>query len=135
MLYCSCSSAIIYEKREKQMKGYVLLSHGSKVKASNDANKEILEKLRKNIAHVELAFLELAEPSFEEAIKKLTTSGITKITVLPLFLAPGKHVQEDVPSLASNFSKKYDTDIKVLEHIGARDEYVALIEAILMASK
>lgn len=116
------------------MQGYILLSHGSKVKSSNDANFEILNKLKNKIQHIELAFLELCEPTFEEAVKNLKNVGVGNITVLPLFLAPGKHVRDDVPHLASECSKKYDLDITVLEHIGARDEYIALIEAILKPS-
>lgn len=115
------------------MNGYILLSHGSKVKASNDANKEILEKLRLNIEHIELAFLELSNPNFESAVKKLKSSNIDSITVLPLFLAPGKHVKEDVPILASILSKKYNIKITVLEHIGANSEYVSMIESILLS--
>lgn len=116
------------------MQGYILLSHGSKVKSSNDANFEILNKLKNKIQHIELAFLELCEPTFEEAVKNLKNVGVGNITVLPLFLAPGKHVRDDVPYLASECSRKYDLDITVLEHIGARDEYIALIEAILKPS-
>lgn len=114
------------------MNGYILLSHGSKVKASNDANKMILEKLRSKIEHIELAFLELSEPGFEDAIQNLISSNVDHITVLPLFLAPGKHVMQDVPLLASNFAKKYAIDITLLEHIGANDEYVKMIENILL---
>jgi len=114
------------------MNGYILLSHGSKVKASNDATREVLEKLRTNIQNIELAFLELAEPDFEEAVKKLKQTGVTAVTVLPLFLAPGKHVREDVPMLAESCSKKYGIKIDVLEHIGANGAYVKMIEDILL---
>ncbi|HEY9203590.1 CbiX/SirB N-terminal domain-containing protein [Sulfurimonas sp.] len=115
------------------MNGYILLSHGSKVKASNDATREVLEKLRANIENIELAFLELAEPDFEDAVKKLKTAGVSSVTVLPLFLAPGKHVREDVPHLASSCSQKYDIKIEVLDHIGANSAYVKMIEDILLS--
>ncbi|MCK9454699.1 MAG: CbiX/SirB N-terminal domain-containing protein [Sulfurimonas sp.] len=114
------------------MNGYILLSHGSKLKASNDASREVLEKLRQNIENIELAFLELAEPDFQEAVEKLKASGASTITVLPLFLAPGKHVREDVPQLASLYSKKHEIKIEVLDHIGANSAYVKMIENILL---
>ncbi|MCK9472344.1 CbiX/SirB N-terminal domain-containing protein [Sulfurimonas sp.] len=114
------------------MNGYILLSHGSKVQASNDASIDILKKLRENILNIELAFLELCEPNFEEAVKKLKAAGVSAITVLPLFLAPGKHVREDVPKLASACSKKLNIKIDVLEHIGANSAYVKMIESILL---
>ncbi len=115
------------------MDGYILLSHGSKVKASNEANFEVLHKLKKNIQNIELAFLELAEPDFENAVKLLKDEGVTSIKVLPLFLAPGKHVREDIPSLREECSKKYNIEITVLEHIGANSGYVKLIEEILLS--
>ncbi len=116
------------------MNGYILLSHGSKVKASNDATREVLEKLRSNIKNIELAFLELADPDFEDAVKKLKEAGVSSITVLPLFLAPGKHVREDVPELAKTCSQKHNIKIDVLEHIGANGAYVKMIENILLNS-
>lgn len=114
------------------MNGYILLSHGSKVKASNEASFEVLEKLRGKIEHIELAFLELAEPDFESAVRLLKESGVSSIKVLPLFLAPGKHVREDVPALREMCVQKYEVEITVLEHIGANDGYIKLIEAILL---
>jgi len=114
------------------MQGYILLSHGSKVKESNDASAKVLEELRKSLNKVELAFLELSEPDFQSAVKKLKESGVSHIKVLPLFLAPGKHVREDVPYLCETFGKKYEIEITVLEHIGANSGYVKLIENILL---
>jgi sirohydrochlorin cobaltochelatase len=114
------------------MVGYILLSHGSKVKESNDASAEILAELRKSIKYIELAFLELAKPSFEEAVQNLKNSGVTSIKVLPLFLAPGKHVKEDVPHLKDEFSIKYEVEIAVLDYIGSNSGYIKLIETILL---
>lgn len=117
------------------MDGYILLSHGSKVKASNEASFKVLEELRKNIKNIELAFLELAEPDFENAVKLLKEAGVASIRVLPLFLAPGKHVREDIPSLCKACSEKYKIEINVLEHIGANNGYVKLIEEILLSGR
>ncbi|MDD3442134.1 MAG: CbiX/SirB N-terminal domain-containing protein [Sulfurimonas denitrificans] len=114
------------------MQGYILLSHGSKVKESNDASSKVLEELSKSLQNAQLAFLELAQPDFESAVKNLKEDGVTFIKVLPLFLAPGKHVREDVPHLCETFSKKYDIKITVLEHIGANSGYVELIKNILL---
>lgn len=113
------------------MQGYILLSHGSKVKESNDASAKVLEEVRKTIKNVQLAFLELAEPDFGSAVKALKESGMTHINVLPLFLAPGKHVREDVPHLCETFGKQYEIEIIQLQHIGANSGYIKLIENIL----
>lgn len=48
---------------------------------------------------VELAFLELMPPTFSSAVAGLAAEGIGHITVVPLFLAQGGHLKEDLPRL------------------------------------
>lgn len=113
------------------MRGYILLSHGSKLSSSNNASFEIFYKLQNKIENLEIAFLELAKPDFRDAIVALSNKNIEKITVLPLFLTPGKHVKNDIPAQAKKLEDEFGIAIEVLEHIGARDEYISIIELIL----
>ena len=48
---------------------------------------------------VELAFLEMMQPSLASAVAGLAAEGIGQITVVPLFLAQGGHLKEDLPRL------------------------------------
>ena len=48
---------------------------------------------------VELAFLELMQPTLAEAIDALIAQGATDVTVVPMFLAQGGHLKRDVPKL------------------------------------
>lgn len=48
---------------------------------------------------VELAFLELMEPRLADAVAALAGAGIDRITLVPLFLAQGGHLKEDLPRL------------------------------------
>lgn len=48
---------------------------------------------------VELAFLELMQPSLAEAIASLVSSGVSKITVVPVFFGQGGHLRNDFPVL------------------------------------
>ena len=48
---------------------------------------------------VELAFLELMQPTLDEAIDALVAQGATHVTVVPMFLAQGGHLKRDVPKL------------------------------------
>ncbi len=62
-------------------------------------------KLRERIAAqrpgdvVELAFLELMTPALEPTVSGLAARGIGKITVVPLFMAQGGHLKQDLPKL------------------------------------
>ena len=62
-------------------------------------------KIRQMIAErcadtpVELAFLELMQPSLSEAVERLAARGVQRITLVPLFMAQGGHLQHDLPLL------------------------------------
>lgn len=48
---------------------------------------------------VELAFLEFIAPPLPEVIDTLVAGGVTRITVVPMFLAQGGHLKKDIPAL------------------------------------
>ena len=48
---------------------------------------------------VELAFLELMQPSLAEAIASLGSSGASKVVVVPVFFGQGGHLRNDFPAL------------------------------------
>ena len=84
-------------------KGIILFGHGAR-------NPEYLEPFRRiraalllldPAAKVEIGFLELMQPSFEMAVAALVAQGIRQIVVVPIFIAPGRHVLKDLPPLAA----------------------------------
>lgn len=48
---------------------------------------------------MELAFLEMMEPALPETIAQLAASGVSRITVAPLFMAQGAHLTRDLSRL------------------------------------
>jgi sirohydrochlorin cobaltochelatase len=48
---------------------------------------------------VKLAFLELMTPDLPQCVAQLLPAGIDDITVVPVFLGQGGHVQRDLPQL------------------------------------
>ena len=89
----------------------ILLAHGSR-----DADwRKSFEVFRDDLAReldkdsVDLAYLELAPPTLEEAVTKAAGEGIEQIRVLPLFMAMGKHLDRDLPKqiqkIAAGFPK------------------------------
>ncbi|QWE14875.1 CbiX/SirB N-terminal domain-containing protein [Polynucleobacter sp. AP-Sving-400A-A2] len=56
---------------------------------------------------VELAFLELMQPSLEEAISSLWTAGATEVVVVPVFFGQGGHLRNDFPVLLSSCQEKF----------------------------
>ena len=56
---------------------------------------------------VELAFLELMQPSLEEAISSLSTAGATEVVVVPVFFGQGGHLRNDFPVLLTACQEKF----------------------------
>lgn len=83
-------------------KALVLFAHGARA-ASWAAP---FERLRDSSAArlpdctVRLAFLELMEPKLPETVADLVAAGIDEVTIVPVFLGQGGHLQRDLPLLA-----------------------------------
>ncbi len=81
--------------------GLLLFAHGSR----NPAWARTFEAFASKVAQrapnvpVTLCYLELCAPDFAAGVSALLTQGCTTIRVVPVFLAPGKHTEEDLPAL------------------------------------
>lgn len=58
---------------------------------------------------VELAFLEMMQPSLEEAVRLLVEKGANQITIVPVFFGQGGHLRNDFPGLLKACQKQYPT--------------------------
>jgi len=56
---------------------------------------------------VQLAFLEMMQPSLEEAVSILANSGASKIVVVPVFFGQGGHLRNDFPVLLNSCQEKF----------------------------
>ncbi len=81
--------------------GLILVGHGSKL----PHNRENLEELagillnRKKFNVVQIAFMVRDTPTVNEAVDLVAKKGVSKIVLVPVFLAPGVHTTEDIPGL------------------------------------
>lgn len=81
--------------------GIVLVDHGSRLSESNDALPRVAKLFQTTSGHpiVEPAHMELAEPSIDVAVQRCREQGAARIVVVPFFLLPGRHWQQDIPEL------------------------------------
>ncbi len=115
-------------------KALLIVAHGSRKKESNS---EIFE-LAKNIASknnsfdmVEACFLEIAEPSIPEGIKACVSNKASEILIMPYFLAAGRHVLEDIPSIVDEEKTKYSNiSIKSLPYFGSNPVIVDILNTL-----
>jgi len=81
----------------------VLVDHGSRRAEAGEVVAELAEGLRAELPgrEVLVAHLELEPPSVGDAIDAAVAAGAREVTVLPCFLAPGRHTTRDLPVLAA----------------------------------
>jgi sirohydrochlorin cobaltochelatase len=78
---------------------------------------------------VELAFLEMMQPSLEEAVAALGALGAQSITVVPVFFGQGGHLRNDFPVLLEECRTQYPgVTLSVTPAVG-EDE--AVLQAII----
>ncbi len=106
------------------MQALLLIAHGSRLEASNNEVKELVEslkpKLQSQFGQIQAAFLELCEPDIGTAIDGLVSAGAKTITIMPYFLNQGRHVSEDVPHEITVKQSQYpDISLKMLPYFGS----------------
>jgi sirohydrochlorin cobaltochelatase len=111
-------------------KALVLFAHGARA-ASWAAPFERLRDLtqaRTPGLRVSLAFLELMTPRLPELVAELSASGVTELTVVPVFLGQGGHVLRDLPLMLDQLRVEYpQMAIRVVEAAG---ENAAVLNAL-----
>lgn len=96
--------------------------------------REIVSARRPDLA-VELAFLELMQPSLPDAVGKLAAQGCRSITIAPLFMAQGAHLKRDLPALVAALGKRHpDVALSLLPAAGEADSVLRAIGDWLVAS-
>lgn len=113
----------------------VLVAHGSRAEAGNDAHRNLAERLAGGTGRTVLAaFLELAEPSIGDAIDRAVAAGpqARSVVVLPYFLHPGRHVDEDIPAIVEEARARHSAmEIELLGAFGSNEQVLDLLTAQL----
>lgn len=81
--------------------GVVIVDHGSRRAASNEMLEEFVTHFARESLYriVEPAHMELAEPSIATAFDRCVARGAERVVVMPYFLLPGRHWNQDIPEL------------------------------------
>lgn len=114
----------------KDMKGILIVGHGSRSKEAFDTFFQIVEGLRSKMnTEVEGCFMEISEPNIPETVEKMYSKGVREFTVLPYFLYSGIHIKEDIPEILEEMKKKYsDIKISMANPLGYDEALVTLLK-------
>tara|TARA_R110002095_G_scaffold138534_1_gene120275 strand:- start:243646 stop:244056 length:411 start_codon:yes stop_codon:yes gene_type:complete len=106
---------------DARMKAVLLIAHGSRRDAANQDLVKLAEMLRerKLFPIIEIAYLELAEPTIPEGAARCVAAGADEVLLLPYFLSAGVHVQNDLEQYRSEFCATYpETRFRLCAHLG-----------------
>ncbi|WP_096674428.1 sirohydrochlorin chelatase [Polynucleobacter meluiroseus] len=113
------------------MKALILFGHGARDARWREPFDRLhsLWKAQHPDVMVELAFLELMEPSLEEAVTSLAGLGADQITVVPVFFGQGGHLRNDYPVLLEQCKAKFpQLELNTTSAVG---ESLAVLQAIV----
>lgn len=99
----------------------LLVDHGSKREAANRMLEEVAGLVRAQYPEVlvEVAHMELAEPTVAQGVAALAARGAKRIVIHPYFLGPGRHATEDIPALAREAAAAHPgVSIEMTEPLG-----------------
>lgn len=89
--------------------GIVIVDHGSRRASSNAMLEEFVARFAEATSHdiVEPAHMELAKPSIETAFDRCVSRGAGRVVVMPYFLLPGRHWNQDIPRLTKAAASRH----------------------------
>jgi sirohydrochlorin cobaltochelatase len=113
------------------MKSIILFGHGARDSRWREPFDRLasLWRAQHTQVRVELAFLELMQPTLEEVITSLVAAGATQVVVVPVFFGQGGHLRNDFPVLLSACQDKFP-DLQ-LSSTSAVGEDEAVLQAII----
>ncbi len=91
------------------MNALLLIAHGSRRAEANADLEFVADAMRSRGRYdlVQVAYLELAEPSIPDGGALCVQGGAGRVTMLPYFLSPGVHVRRDLESLRNELAARF----------------------------
>ncbi|MFL1465895.1 sirohydrochlorin chelatase [Marinobacter sp. DUT-3] len=96
----------------------ILLAHGSSDKRWCETFEQLAAPTVNSVAGSRIAYMELATPSLELIVEQGVEEGVRTFTVVPLFLAAGRHLRKDVPAMIRSLEEAHGISIDLAPPIG-----------------
>ena len=96
----------------------ILLAHGSSDTDWCSTFERMTKETCSTLNSVAVAYMELSRPSLESVVRDASSKGYTQITVVPLFLAAGKHLKLDIPKILNKLKIELGICYTLLPPVG-----------------
>lgn len=88
----------------------LLIAHGSR---RPEANADLVQladlvRARRSFRTVEIAYLELTEPTIPDGLTRCVESGARRVVMSPYFLSAGTHVIDDLGAFRADFGSRFE---------------------------
>lgn len=116
----------------------ILLGHGSRVPGSGEGMERVARGLLEstNFNIVEICYMSLMGPTFDEALKTCVEKGARRVIVIPYFLHLGVHMLEDIPQMMRESAANHpDTVVIFGKHLGYDHALVDLVAKRVLESE
>ncbi len=119
------------ESQKGPMHAILLIDHGSRRPEANALLDEVVARVKARVgeeAIVEAAHMEIAEPTIEQGFSRCVERGASVVVAHPFMLAPGRHVQEDLPRLLAEAASSHEgVGFVVAAPLGTHDGVISAI--------
>ena len=115
----------------------VLFAHGSRDPEWAAPFRAVQRKVseKKPDLAVALAFLELMPPSLPAVVDELVAKGHARISIAPLFMAQGAHLQRDLMGILARLRERHSSvELKLLPAAGEIDTVTDAMSTWLAAN-
>jgi sirohydrochlorin cobaltochelatase len=108
----------------------ILFAHGAREPEWALPFERLRDRLRASGLRVELAYLGSMSPALEESAAVLVHEGRMLVTIVPLFLAQGGHLKEDLPKLVAALRAEHaGVEFRVTPALGDAPEMIEAMAA------
>ena len=108
----------------------ILFAHGSRDPQWAEPFRAIQRRVAaaKPGVAIEVAFLEIMQPSLPDMVDRLAASGRRHITIAPLFMAQGAHVKRDLAAIVETLRGRHaGIELSLLPAVGEAEDVLAAI--------
>ncbi|HTM44668.1 MAG TPA: CbiX/SirB N-terminal domain-containing protein [Polyangiaceae bacterium] len=109
----------------------VLVDHGSKFEQANAALVQMGALVQANLGSdwiVQIAHMELVQPSLSAACAACVDAGVTEVIVHPYFLSPGRHASVDIARMVEEVAAAHPhVQFRVTEPLGVHPLLAQLV--------
>jgi sirohydrochlorin ferrochelatase len=112
------------------MKSLVAASHGTDNLGGAKAISDLVKKVGKALPEVKVleAFVDVQEPDVASVFSEAASFGVTDITIVPLLLATGYHVRQDIADAAFEFnSASTSSEVAISPALGPDQRMVEVL--------